>query len=130
MRIGFTLGVASMLVSFGAGAQQLTPMTGKWTGSVVPTHGGKQIQVELKVEESSATYKASGSANDIKHNPCLGRERPASITTRRASPNEVTLHVEAGEIADCPKFTVRLTRVDDKTLEGVMKNGSSVRLTR
>lgn len=130
MRAGITLFAAGMLLNFAAQAQNLTPLTGDWSGHVTPATGGKQIQVELKIQESSATYKAMGSANEMKHNPCLGRERPAAVVTRRASPTEVILHVEAAEIAGCPKLTVRLTRVDDKTLEGELKNGASVKLTR
>jgi hypothetical protein len=118
--------LAAALFSLTVGAQELTPLSGTWEGTMTSSSTGKATRVQLTVQESSSAYRVLDRA---KNNACASQDRPATVKPGRDA-TDVVLSVESGAIADCPAWTLSMKRIDDKTLEGTFRNGSVLHLAR
>jgi hypothetical protein len=107
--------LAGCLIGFVAAAcaQDAVKYSGKWRAQVTPP-SGKTYEVYAVIEDKAGTWQAmAASRND----PCVGR--PVPIAVLAASNDELAFRIKHAEaIPGCVDSTVRVNRVDDKTMKG------------
>jgi hypothetical protein len=107
--------LATSLMGFVAVAlsQDAVNYSGKWRARDTPP-SGKTYEAYVVIEDKAGTWQAmAASRND----PCVGRPVPIAILT--ATPDELAFRIKHAEaIPGCVDSTVRVKRVDDKTMNG------------
>lgn len=97
-----------------------SPYDGAWTASVVPKQG-EPFSADVVVDGEGGSWQARVRTN--REVPCLGRKFPVHVLT--ASADEMSFRVAASEsLPGCNDFTVKLQRVDDRTLTGTRGNAA------
>jgi hypothetical protein len=107
--------LASCLLGFVAAAfaQDAVNYSGKWRAQVTPP-SGKTYDANVVIEDKAGTWQAMATS---RNDPCVGRPVPIAVLT--ATSDELTFRIKHAEaIPGCVDSTVRVTRVDDKTMKG------------
>lgn len=117
--------VALWCVAAGAFAQTPNPYNGTWKLSI-DSDRRTGIEGSVEVKDDGGAWKT---ISHDQRDACAGREAP--IAVRSASAEELVFRVMRSQVlSGCPDFTVTMKRVDEGRLEGVMRNGWTVRMTR
>lgn len=117
--------VALCFVAAGAFAQTPNPHNGTWKLSI-DSDQRAGIEGSVDVKDDAGTWATN--AHD-QRDACAGREAP--IIVRSASAEELVFRVMRSKVlSGCPDFTLTMKRVGDGRLEGAMRNGWTVRMTR
>jgi hypothetical protein len=107
--------LATCLLGFVGGvcAQEAVNYSGKWLAQVTPP-SGKTYEANVVIDDKAGTWQAmSTSRND----PCVGRPVPIAVLT--ATADQLAFRIKHAEaIPGCVDSTVRVNRVDDKTMKG------------
>ncbi len=94
-------------------AQEAVNYSGKWLAQVTPP-SGKTYEANVVIDDKAGTWQAmSTNRND----PCVGRPVPIAVLT--ATADQLAFRIKHAEaIPGCVDSTVRVNRVDDKTMKG------------
>jgi hypothetical protein len=107
--------LAACLLAFVAGvsAQEAANYSGKWLAQVTPP-SGKTYEANVVIDGAAGTWQAMASN---RNDPCVGRPVPIAVLT--ATADQLTFRIKHAEaIPGCVDSTVRVNRVDDKTMKG------------
>jgi hypothetical protein len=98
--------------SFSAFSQPANPFLGKWK---VTWEGAKKIlQATLIIDGSGGSWQT---LDHSRVDPCVGKEVPIAIQS--SSADAMTIKLKFSEVLQgCSDATVKLKRVDDKTIAG------------
>jgi hypothetical protein len=104
------------ICSVSAFSQPANPFLGKWK---VTWEGAKQIyQATLIIDGTGGTWRT---LTHSKFDSCAGKEVP--IAVQSSSADAMTIKLKFSEVLQgCNDGTVKLTRVDDKTITGKRGN--------
>jgi hypothetical protein len=121
--------VASILLLIAsAAAAQTASYQGKWSGHATASNGS-EIRIDLTITESGGTLRTTPSKNYVTIDQCHDRDIPVVVQSQTAS--ELTVAIQGGKVLrGCLDETATLTLIDPKTLQGTLKDGRSVKLTR
>ena len=87
------------------------------------------MNLEVVLTGTSGTWRMTSMTGPGRNNPCLGRELPVVILAQ--SDNELNLEVQGGKVIQgCLDQTASLKLIDPKTLDGALKDGRPVKLSR
>jgi hypothetical protein len=115
--------LATCLIGFVAlaSAQDAVNYSGKWRAQVTPP-SGKTYEAYVVIEDKAGTWQAmTASRND----PCVGRPVPIAVLT--ATADQLSFRIKhADAIPGCVDSTVRVDKVDDKTMKGTRGTQSLV----
>jgi hypothetical protein len=105
-------------ISFAALGQPANPFVGDWK---VSWQGEKRAwQANLTINESGGSWQTF-SAMRKETNVCIGREVPISI--KSSSAEAMTIKLKYSEVLrGCADGQIVLTRVDDTTIAGKLRN--------
>jgi hypothetical protein len=102
-----------MLGFVGLVSAQDVSYTGKWLAQVTPP-SGKTYEANVVIDDKSGTWQAMATN---RNDPCVGRPVPIAVLT--ATADQLSFRIKHAEaIPGCVDSTVRVTRVDDKTMKG------------
>jgi hypothetical protein len=119
--------LALALAPTAAVAQPADQLSGKWSGMLVG--GQEDLAVELNVSETSGMFRFVPKVNQLRQNPCLGKELPMKVTSQTAT--EVKAKVEGSSILKgCFDASLTLKSSDGKSLEGNVSGGRVLKLNR
>ena len=107
--------LAGLLVGFAALAiaQDAANYSGKWRAQVTPP-SGRTYEANVVIDDKVGTWQALASS---RNDPCVGR--PVPIAVLSATNDELSFRIKHAEaIPGCIDSTVRVTRVDDKSMKG------------
>jgi len=107
--------VATGLIGFVAlaSAQDAVNYSGKWRAQVTPP-SGKTYEAYVVIEDKAGTWQAMATS---RNDPCVGRPVPIAVLT--ATADQLSFRIKhADAIPGCVDSTVRVDRVDDKTMKG------------
>jgi len=107
--------LAASLLAFVAGvsAQEAANYSGKWLAQVTPP-SGKTYEANVVIDGTAGTWQAMASS---RNDPCVGRPVPIAVLT--ATADQLAFRIKHAEaIPGCIDSTVRVNRVDDKTMKG------------
>jgi hypothetical protein len=107
--------VATCLIGFVAlaSAQDAVNYSGKWRAQVTPP-SGKTYEAYVVIEDKAGTWQAMATS---RNDPCVGRPVPIAVLT--ATADQLSFRIKhADAIPGCVDSTVRVDRVDDKTMKG------------
>jgi hypothetical protein len=94
-------------------AQDAGNYSGKWRAQVTPP-SGKTYEAYVVIEDKIGTWQAMA-AN--RNDPCVGR--PVPIAVLSATADQLSFRIKHAEaIPGCVDSTVRVDKVDDKTMKG------------
>ncbi|MDB5870853.1 MAG: hypothetical protein JWQ07_295 [Ramlibacter sp.] len=111
-----------------ASAQLPSPIAGKWA-AVYPDSHGRDRDAEVLITGGAGTWHDIARNKQAKHNPCLGRSFPLAATTEPSG--EVKIRVDvAGTVPGCGNHSMTLKAAGADVLEGKLKDGRPVKLTR
>jgi hypothetical protein len=117
--------VVGLGLSLVAPAQAANPYNGTWK---VSFDGSKTEDLEGTVvvnDEGDSWHMVARSQK----NPCVGREAP--IAVKASSETDLVFEVQRSRIlASCKDWTMKLKRVDERTLKGQFSDGREVTLQR
>jgi hypothetical protein len=107
------LAVCLMAFVSAASAQDAVNYSGKWRAQVTPP-SGKTYEAYVVIEDKAGTWQAmAASRND----PCVGR--PVPIAVLMATADQLSFRIKHAEaIPGCVDSTVRVDKVDEKTMKG------------
>ena len=96
-----------------AAAQETANYSGKWRAEVTPP-SGKTYEAHVLIDDKAGTWQAMASN---RNDPCVGRPVPIAVLT--ATADELAFRIKHAEaIPGCVDSTVRVRKVDDKTMKG------------
>ncbi|MBU1361018.1 MAG: hypothetical protein KKC85_02790 [Gammaproteobacteria bacterium] len=99
---------------------------GTWTAKFETKRGTGRGGVVV-IQGSGGTWDMEGGGRQT--DPCTGRQAP--ILVQSATADELVFEVKRSTaLAGCPDSTLTMKRVDEKTLQGAMRDGRSFTLTR
>jgi hypothetical protein len=117
--------LASLGLSLGATALAANPYEGTWD---LAFDGAKAAEVEgtVVVNGDGGSWHVDALS---KKNPCIGRTVPIAVKT--ATETDFVFEVlRSKELSACKNWTVKLKRVDAKTLKGEFADGREITLER
>ena len=107
--------LAACLLAFAgaASSQDAVNYSGKWLAQVTPP-SGKTYEASVVIDDKAGTWQAMASS---RNDPCVGRPVPIAVLT--ATADQLSFRIKHAEaIPGCADSTVRVNRVDDKTMKG------------
>ncbi len=108
-------------------AQQQPTIDGKWTGTV-PNLQGNPLNIEVVLQGQSGSWRMTPQSGPGRNNPCFGRELPITVTQ---SESQVTIEILGDKVIQgCMNQTASMKLLDPKTLEGALKDGRPIKLSR
>jgi hypothetical protein len=127
MRIAVTIASTLILFTTLASAQP-SPFDGKWSGPATsPTAG--QIQVDLKIAKGAGTMRYEQKVNYVTTDQCANRDLPVVVESQTAT--EMTIAIKGDTVLKgCFNESSTLKLIDPKTLQGTLKDGRTMKLTR
>ncbi len=111
-------------------AQPITEnsLSGQWTGTTTAPSTGNELQIRVNLLENKSTWTYFTPITGPR-NPCFDREFP--ITIKGLAENKFSFNVDGtSTLNGCPKFTLIVERVDEKTLNGTFIDGRKAILKR
>jgi hypothetical protein len=109
-------------------AQEPNAYLGTWTGSMA-TSGAKVLPLELSITETGGTWRFLRGGTGTRENPCVGKEFPVTVVSR--SQAELQFEVKGSSVIQgCVDEPGVLRPVDAQNLEGTLKDGRAIKLTR
>ena len=125
MHLARTALLAAVLCTNSAIAQEPNPYNGTWRAEF-ETKKGSDMEGTIVIKDQGGSWDMLGKANN---NPCVGRAYP--ITVQQATAESLVFKINRAEtLAGCKDGTVKLRRVDDKTLEGEFEKVRPIKLIR
>ena len=130
---GFQFAMATALVlssTFGslAIAQEKISLDGRWLAEYPRRNNATMLEAVVVLKGSSGTWNVTPPSVRAR-NPCLGRDYPIAVIAESAE--SVDLAVRGSQaLTGCSDLSVKLKRIDDKTLEGLIDDTRKVTLKR
>ncbi|HEV8691968.1 MAG TPA: hypothetical protein VGQ91_16815 [Ideonella sp.] len=116
--------VVGLILSFGAPALAANPYNGAW--KLFFDTKTEDLEGTVVVKDDGGTWHVEAKS---KKNPCIGSESPIAVKT--ASETELVFEVQRSKLlASCKDWTVKLKRVDDKTLKGHFADNREIMLQK
>ena len=127
MKISTLFASAFMLAALQGHAQQAA-FDGTWTGFA--TSGtGSQVRVVLTIAGQGGKLRLSPSVNYVTTDPCHDRDIPVVVEGQTAT--ELSFAIQGDKVLKgCLNESAKLKAVDGKTVEGSLKDGRTMKLTR
>lgn len=121
--------VAAVLCLFASAAQaQPSPFDGKWSGPATSPSAG-QIQVDLTIAKGGGKMRYEQKANYVTADQCANRDLPVVVESQTAT--EMTIAIQGEKVLKgCFNESSTLKLIDPKTLQGTLKDGRTMKLTR
>ena len=123
--------VASTLVLLTSSAfsQQHNQIAGTWTGTTISPSTGNELQIEMKIQENSGSWRFNLVGSARRASPCFGRDFP--MTMKSMENSTIALEVDADKtITGCPAFTLIVQVKENNMLEGKFGDGRLAKFTR
>lgn len=118
-----------ILLAASAFSQQQNQITGTWNGTTISPSTGNDLQMEMKIQENSGTWRFYTVGGSRRINPCLGRDFP--ITMKNLENSMIAIQVDSDKtIAGCPAFTVIVQAKENNSLEGKFADGRPAKFTK
>ena len=111
-------------LSLGAPAQAANPYNGTWTLAFDTTK--EDLEGTVVVRDEGGTWRVDAKS---KKNPCVGIEAPIAVKTSTQTDLVFDVH-RSKLLASCKDWTVKLKRVDERTLKGQFADGREITLLR
>ncbi len=110
----------------GAFAQAANPYAGAWKLKFGQTDQRVGIEGSVEVQGDAGTWKTTATG---RNDPCVGRDAP--IAVQKATAEQFVFRVMRSKaLAGCQDFTVTMNRVDENNLQGELRNGWKLQMTR
>jgi hypothetical protein len=127
MRISHTAAAVLFVLASSVHAQP-SPYDGKWAGFATSSTGA-EVRVELKLGKDGGSVRFAQMMNYTTIDQCAERDLPVVVESH--TPSALTISIKGGAVLKgCLEETATLKVLDNKTLQGTLKDGRSMKLSR
>jgi hypothetical protein len=110
--------------ALGAPVHAANPYNGSW--KLFFDTSTEDLEGTVVVKDDGGTWRVDAKS---KKNPCIGSESPIAVKT--SSETELVFEVQRSKLlASCKDWTVKLKRVDEKTLKGHFADNREITLRK
>lgn len=124
----YIAGPLALVIPLMAFSQQVNSFQGKWAGTMVAKNGG-EVSIELVINEAAGTWRLIARGMQGKNNQCFGKNFPVKVISHSETGLELDID-GASVLQGCIDQTATLKSSDNKTLEGALRDGRTVKVVR